>query len=274
MKQSAHRRYPSEIIQGKLYLGEWDHALDARLLEELRVGAVVTIHNNPERVKLPARIAHHRIQLADVRSGVYSILAYRLSVRPFLRSGGSAAGLGTIKPLSALPSNLFLLLLSQVDSELILAHFAPACAFIASHLRETLRPLPASTSAAAAEKNPILEVPVLVHCGAGVSRSSALAIAYLMASRGLAPAEAGRDVLARRSCALPNPGFWRQLGEYGESIGVGGVNGSFVEEVVSGHGGGVGAGPVGKEEAAVAHAAVRDAFRAGPLFLFESLNLN
>lgn len=47
---------------------------------------------------------------------------------------------------------------------------------------------------------------VLVHCYAGQSRSAALLIAYLMASRGMSLMEAWAATRAARPCAQPNAG--------------------------------------------------------------------
>lgn len=55
---------------------------------------------------------------------------------------------------------------------------------------------------------------VLVHCFAGQSRSAALIMAYMMESYRLDLAEAWQTVRNARPCALPNPGFLRQLAEY------------------------------------------------------------
>jgi hypothetical protein len=55
---------------------------------------------------------------------------------------------------------------------------------------------------------------VLVHCAAGVSRSSLVSCACLMQARGLSAAEALVWVKARRPQANPNPNFLRALAEY------------------------------------------------------------
>jgi len=52
---------------------------------------------------------------------------------------------------------------------------------------------------------------VLVHCAAGISRSSAVVIAYLVATENLSPTVARADVKQRRPVISPNPGFVRQL---------------------------------------------------------------
>lgn len=54
----------------------------------------------------------------------------------------------------------------------------------------------------------------LVHCNAGVSRSAALVMAYLMKHRGATLLEAHGWVKDRRPMARPNNGFWRQLVQY------------------------------------------------------------
>jgi len=51
---------------------------------------------------------------------------------------------------------------------------------------------------------------VLVHCGAGVSRSAALVIAYLMRRFAWNAAKARRHCHERRSLVNPNDGFWRR----------------------------------------------------------------
>ncbi|XP_037537055.1 dual specificity protein phosphatase 18 [Nematolebias whitei] len=55
---------------------------------------------------------------------------------------------------------------------------------------------------------------VLVHCNAGVSRSAALCMAYLMKHRGVTLLEAHGWVRGCRPLVRPNPGFWRQLVQY------------------------------------------------------------
>ncbi len=63
---------------------------------------------------------------------------------------------------------------------------------------------------------------VLVHCVQGVSRSTSVVCAYLIARCGFSPPEAVRYVKERRSQANPNPGFVSQLGEYADSLRGGG----------------------------------------------------
>uniref|UniRef100_A0A3Q2ZT44 Zgc:153044 n=1 Tax=Kryptolebias marmoratus TaxID=37003 RepID=A0A3Q2ZT44_KRYMA len=55
---------------------------------------------------------------------------------------------------------------------------------------------------------------VLVHCNAGVSRSAALCMAYLMKHRGVTLMEAHGWVRSCRPIVRPNPGFWKQLIQY------------------------------------------------------------
>lgn len=52
---------------------------------------------------------------------------------------------------------------------------------------------------------------VLIHCGDGISRSPALAIAYLMMTFNVTHEEAYLHVQARRFCASPNLNFQRQI---------------------------------------------------------------
>ncbi|KAL1744947.1 protein-tyrosine phosphatase-like protein [Schizophyllum fasciatum] len=55
---------------------------------------------------------------------------------------------------------------------------------------------------------------VLVHCAEGVSRSVAVAAAYLVKAHGRSPMDALRHIAARRRVARPNFGFVQQLHEY------------------------------------------------------------
>ncbi len=59
-----------------------------------------------------------------------------------------------------------------------------------------------------------LERRVLVHCQAGVSRSAAICIAYLMKHVGMHLTDAYAVVKAARFIIDPNEGFMRQLKEY------------------------------------------------------------
>ncbi|KAI0035059.1 protein-tyrosine phosphatase-like protein, partial [Vararia minispora EC-137] len=59
---------------------------------------------------------------------------------------------------------------------------------------------------------------VLVHCQMGASRSVSVAAAYLIASRGMSPAEAVAHIKSRRIVAAPNWGFLMQLEEYARSL--------------------------------------------------------
>ena len=55
---------------------------------------------------------------------------------------------------------------------------------------------------------------VLVHCQQGVSRSTAIVIAYLIRYRGMTYDDAFSFVLHKRPCAKPNEGFVRALREW------------------------------------------------------------
>lgn len=54
----------------------------------------------------------------------------------------------------------------------------------------------------------------LVHCNAGVSRSAALCMAYLVKHHGITLLEAHRWVKTCRPMVRPNNGFWKQLIQY------------------------------------------------------------
>jgi protein-tyrosine phosphatase len=59
---------------------------------------------------------------------------------------------------------------------------------------------------------------VLVHCVAGVSRSTSLVLAYLIRYRGYTLLDAFDLVAERRKIAWPNDGFYRQLISYERSL--------------------------------------------------------
>lgn len=89
--------------------------------------------------------------------------------------------------------------LADVDTEDITQFFAKAISFIDSAKKAKER--------------------VLVHCGAGVSRSATLCLAYLIQEHGMGASEAFAHVKERRSNVQPNPGFWRALTEFAKSLG-------------------------------------------------------
>ena len=88
--------------------------------------------------------------------------------------------------------------LADVETEDVASHFPAAVAFISSALEKP-------------------NGRVLVHCGAGVSRSAALVAAYLIATRRVAAARAVADLQALRSCVAPNAGFLRQLDAFAKA---------------------------------------------------------
>jgi len=61
---------------------------------------------------------------------------------------------------------------------------------------------------------------VLVHCGAGVSRSASLCIAYLMRRFAWNAARARKHCQSRRSLVNPNDGFWRSLCAFEQVLGI------------------------------------------------------
>jgi len=63
---------------------------------------------------------------------------------------------------------------------------------------------------------------VLVHCVQGVSRSTSIVCAYLIAQYGWSPQQAVAYVKSKRTHADPNPGFVSQLGEYADMLRRGG----------------------------------------------------
>ena len=81
--------------------------------------------------------------------------------------------------------------LADAETEDVASHFGAAVGFITDALAGGGR--------------------VLVHCGAGVSRSATLVAAYFCATRRCSSATALAELKALRSCVAPNSGFLRQL---------------------------------------------------------------
>ena len=81
--------------------------------------------------------------------------------------------------------------LADAETEDVASHFSAAVGFITDALAGGGR--------------------VLVHCGAGVSRSATLVAAYMCAARRCSSAVALAELKALRSCVAPNAGFLRQL---------------------------------------------------------------
>lgn len=63
-------------------------------------------------------------------------------------------------------------------------------------------------------------VPVLIHCGAGASRSAAICAAYFMRKKSWSAARALVHLLSCRSAVCPNEGFWRQLCAFETVLGI------------------------------------------------------
>lgn len=61
---------------------------------------------------------------------------------------------------------------------------------------------------------------VLVHCGAGVSRSASLCMAYLMRRFAWNATRARTHCQKRRSLVNPNDGFWRSLCAFEQVLGI------------------------------------------------------
>ncbi|CAG9464270.1 unnamed protein product [Pedinophyceae sp. YPF-701] len=158
--KAAAPSYPAAIVQDAVYLGDWEHAADERVLRDLNITLVVTVHNDPKNLRgLPKDVAHLPFVLADLETE---------RIRP-----------------------LFDVVNERVHDEVNRV--------VGKGKRRGA---------------------VLIHCGAGVSRSAALAMAYLMYRDKCTAASARERVLRRRTIAEPNAGFWRQLCEYEIDLGV------------------------------------------------------
>ncbi|KAL6765845.1 MAP kinase phosphatase 5 [Haematococcus lacustris] len=155
IKANSYKQYPSQIISGLLYLGDWSHAeAIERLQEELGIQAVVTVHNHPENLK------------------------------PKLPKG-----------VRWLPWTL-----ADVDTADISPCFHRTFEFIEDARNR--------------------KQAVLVHCGAGVSRSATLCMMYLMRRNHWNAEMAKKYCVQRRSVVCPNDGFWRTLCALESTLGI------------------------------------------------------
>ncbi|GFR47235.1 hypothetical protein Agub_g8919, partial [Astrephomene gubernaculifera] len=152
VKAISIKKYPSQILPGQLYLGDWENACDTERLAELGVRRILTIHNHPENLRPPPHITHLRQQLPDVEGADISAL------------------------------------------------FAQAFDFM--------------------EEGRERGQAVLVHCGAGVSRSATLVVMYLMRRNAWSAARAREFVTQRRSAVAINDGFWATLCALEGSLGI------------------------------------------------------
>ena len=64
--KSKPRRYPSEILPGRLYLGDMKHAEDTEALETLGVSFIITIfHERPPKMRVPRTMDWLYLELPD-----------------------------------------------------------------------------------------------------------------------------------------------------------------------------------------------------------------
>eukprot|EP00892_Ulva_mutabilis_P000251 jgi/Ulvmu1/10226/UM060_0026.1 len=152
---NAHRGlvYPSPVAP-HLFLGNWANAEDSEKLKDLRIGRVLTVHNDPQKLKLPGGIRHMSITAPD---------------------------------------------LPTTD----IAKFFPAAYTFIEEAVSSEKP-----------------VNVLLHCGAGASRSAAICASYFMRKHMWPAARAIVHLLSYRSAVCPNEGFWRQLCAFEEVLGI------------------------------------------------------
>ncbi|KAF8479532.1 protein-tyrosine phosphatase-like protein [Russula ochroleuca] len=97
---------------------------------------------------------------------------------------------------STYPLHTLHISVSDYDGEDILSHLPTTTSFIRGALAES-------------PKNR-----VLVHCFMGISRSTTVVIAYLIATTKMTPHEALTSVRSKRTIVRPNRGFMSQLQEY------------------------------------------------------------
>jgi hypothetical protein len=116
-----------------------------------------------------------------------------------LKKSGIGAVLSAVDLELGHPKDIEIMKLRLDDSEdqKITQHFGSAFEFIEKHRARTN---------------------VLVHCAAGISRSSAMLISYLMRKYQLTFEKAWDLVKSKRSCSYPNMNFQTQLRNFEKSL--------------------------------------------------------
>jgi hypothetical protein len=110
--------------------------------------------------------------------------------------------------------------ISDYDGEDILSHLPATTSFIRGALAENpmnrilVRTCYDGLCAKDAASNSNLRGPEQVHCFMGISRSSTIVMAYLIATTTMTPHEALAAVRSKRTIVRPNRGFMYQLQEY------------------------------------------------------------
>eukprot|EP00879_Flechtneria_rotunda_P027734 GHRR01029724.1.p1 GENE.GHRR01029724.1~~GHRR01029724.1.p1 ORF type:complete len:223 (+),score=59.61 GHRR01029724.1:1121-1789(+) len=68
VKANSIKKYPSVILPGFLFLGDWADAQQHERLQEIRIKRIVTVHNHPDRLEVPPGVKHFKIELPDVEN--------------------------------------------------------------------------------------------------------------------------------------------------------------------------------------------------------------
>ena len=129
-------------------------------------------------------------------------LLKELKVKSVVTIHNTPENLEVAKGVKQLPITL-----ADVESENILPHFSASFAWMEAARQSKHR--------------------VLVHCGAGVSRSATLVIAYLLRRHGLSLSAALAFCQRQRAVVQPNDGFMRALADFEREVQRAG--GPFVE---------------------------------------------
>jgi len=144
-------------------------------------------------------------QASEIIPRLYISDLYTAQDRPTLRRLGITHVVSVMRGSIELPEDLQLgtlqIPVEDRPFEELVEHLAGATGFIHHALASSPR------------------TKILVHCGMGVSRSSSVVCAYMMAEYGLSVEDAMEHVRARRRVATPNFGFVTQLREYEAQIG-------------------------------------------------------
>ncbi|KAH9930665.1 protein-tyrosine phosphatase-like protein [Fomitopsis serialis] len=120
-------------------------------------------------------------------------------------------------PPTEIVPNVFIADLGAAENPKVLVQLGITHVLSAIPFAELAEYLPASTHFLSdALRDP--KARVLVHCAQGISRSSSVVCAYLIAKYGWSPERAVRFVKSKYALADPNPGFVMQLGEYARSL--------------------------------------------------------
>lgn len=212
--------FPTEVIQGQLYIGNFQHAASRAIIDGLRITHIVNVSVQHENVFRDS-IEYLHIAVDDVQSA--KLMRYFQTMCDFTdRALASAAPVAngppfpnTTKRRASRGAGSYLVRLlkkraqtrhraGQPDGPLPLSTSAPNV--YQTDAASVVRAAVASGTPAACSRGA-----VLVHCTMGISRSATVCMAYLMHCHRWTVQQAYEYLRRRRPGVRPNPAFQEQL---------------------------------------------------------------